>query len=71
MSDIEFLERQVRNLMLQNRALQQGLRDEFAKAALSGYMAGIRAQISPEKQIEIAKGLWSTADAMIETRGGV
>lgn len=61
-SDIEFLEAQVRSLEAENRRLGETLRDRFAMAALPACIEG-SAQIA-----EIADAAYDIADEMMLAR---
>lgn len=69
MTDMEFLERRVAQLEAENRSLRKSLEDEFAKAALAGFLAGLPGPVNPEMQKPLAAGLWSMAKTMVEMRG--
>lgn len=69
MDDCEILQVQNRNLEREIRSLRRNLRDELAKAALTGLLASLPeyssvAAISPR----IADGCYKLADAMLEAR---
>ena len=67
--DIDMLQCQVRFLETENRTLRQNLRDEFAKAALTGYLASYEPLDDPiEYSKSIAGDCYVLADAMLEAR---
>lgn len=70
MSDNEdILATQVRTLQNELRAARQALRDQFAMAALTGYLASFEPMGEPsEYASSIAKDCYQLADAMMEAR---
>ena len=67
--DIDMALAQVRYLERENRALRRTLRDEFAMAALTGYLASFNADGDPvEVRSAIARDIWALADALLESR---
>lgn len=49
--------------------LQSSLRDQFATAALTGWLADSRVSVVPgEDEMPIAKGCYRLADAMLQAR---
>lgn len=71
MSDEDILSSQVKFLERENRHLRNALRDDFAKAALVGYLASFEPTEEPVEYSEsVARDCWVMADAMLATRNG-
>ncbi len=66
MNDIEFLEAKVRGLEATVRMLQKTLRDEFAKAALTGMLANHG--LHPDYVENTVKAAFEVADVAMEVR---
>lgn len=69
MDDINMLECQVRNLDRELAASRETLRDRFAMAALTGYLASFEPMDEPsEYATSIAIDCYRLADACLEAR---
>jgi hypothetical protein len=69
MDDIDMLNKQAQYLERENRKLRRTLRDEFAQAALTGYLASFEPTGEPtEFSQSIARDCYVMADAMLEAR---
>lgn len=69
MDDIDMLECQVRNQERELAAARETLRDQFAMAALTGYLASFEPMDEPsEYASSIAIDCYRLADAMMEAR---
>lgn len=71
--EVEMLQCQVRFLEAENRTLRQNLRDEFAKAALTGLLAkhgdaGWCENGEVTSIVGAAETMYEYADAMLEAR---